>query len=76
MEHTEQKISSKSIMTVSGQTVYKWILDSLMSSVHRRIQGEQNEYGQVYTAEELRQVTPEELMRWLNIRTFGVADGG
>jgi hypothetical protein len=27
-------------------------------------------------AEELRQVTPEELMRWLNIRTFGVADAG
>ena len=64
-------------MTVSGQKVYKRILDRLMSSVHRRIQGEQYEYGQVYTAEELRQqVTQEELMRWLNIRTFGVADAG
>jgi hypothetical protein len=31
----------------------------------------------MYTAEELRQVTPEELMRWwLNTRTFGVADAG
>ena len=49
-----KKISLKSIMTVSGQKVYKRILDSLMSSVHCRIQGEQYEYGQVCAAEELR----------------------
>jgi hypothetical protein len=49
MEHTEQKISLKSSMTVSSQKVYKRILDSLMSSVHRRIQGVQSyKYGQVY----------------------------
>ena len=75
-ELTDQKFNLKSIMTVSGQKVYKRILDSLMSSVHRRIQGERYEYGQVYTAEEMRQVTPEESMRWLNIQTFVVADAG
>jgi hypothetical protein len=57
------------------QKVYKRILDGLMSSVHRLEPGEeQYELGRVYTAEELRQVTPTELMRWLNIRTFGVPD--
>ena len=46
-----------------------------MSSVHRLEPGEeQYELGRVYTAEELRQVTPTELMRWLNIRTFGLPD--
>ena len=38
--------------------------------------GEQYDYGRVYTDNEKRQVTPEELMRWLNIRTFGVPDPG
>ena len=56
--------------------VYKRILDSLMSSVHRRMPGEQYEVGQEYTVDQLREVTPEELMRWLNIQTFGIADAG
>jgi hypothetical protein len=47
-----------------------------MSSDHRRIPGQQYEYGHVYTAEELREVTPEDLIRWLNMRTFGVAEAG
>ncbi|KAI2509490.1 hypothetical protein MHU86_4867 [Fragilaria crotonensis] len=59
-----------------GQKVYKRILDSLMSSVHRLGLGEQYDYGRVYTDNEKRQVTPEELMRWLNKRTFGVPDPG
>ncbi|KAI2508146.1 hypothetical protein MHU86_6319 [Fragilaria crotonensis] len=57
-----------------GQKVYKRILDSLMSSVHRLGPGQQYEYNRVYTEAEKRQVTPEELLRWLNMRTFGVPD--
>ena len=57
-----------------GQKVYKRILDSLMSSVHRLGPQQQYEYTRVYTDEEKRQVTPDELLRWLNMRTFGVAD--
>ncbi len=59
-----------------GQKVYKQIVDSLMSSVHRLVPGEQYDYGRVYTEKEKRQVTPGGLMRWLNIRTFGVPDPG
>ena len=66
----------KTRITMRGQKVYKQILDSLMSSVHRLGPGEQYDYGRVYTDNEKRQVTPEELMRWLNIRTFGVPDPG
>ncbi|KAI2497781.1 hypothetical protein MHU86_16723 [Fragilaria crotonensis] len=57
-----------------GQKVYKRILDSLMSSVHRLGPGQQYEYNRVYTEAEKRQVTPEELLRWLNMRRFGVPD--
>ena len=59
-----------------GQKVYKRILDSLMSSVHWLGPGEQNDYWHVYSENEKRQMTLEELMQWLNIRTFGVPDPG
>ena len=48
-----------------------------MSSVHR-LAVDQQEYGyeREYTDAELREVTPTELVRWLNMRTFGVTDPG
>ena len=45
-----------------------------MSSVHRRGPGQEYVYDRVYTDVEKRQVTPEELLRWLNVRTFGIPD--
>jgi hypothetical protein len=45
-----------------------------MSSVHRL--GPGYDCGRVYSENKKRQVTPEELMRWLNIRTFGVPKPG
>ena len=45
-----------------------------MSSIHRLGPGQQYESTRVYTDAEKRQVTPEELMRWLHIRTFGIED--
>ena len=57
-----------------GQKVYKRILDSLMSSVHRRGPGQEYGYDRVYTDVEKRQVTPEELLRWLNVQAFGIPD--
>jgi hypothetical protein len=61
-----------------GPKVYKRILDSLMSSVHRLVEEGQEEFGyeREYTDAEMRQVTPTELVRWLNMRTFGVTDPG
>ena len=55
-----------------SQKVYKQKLDSLMSSVHWLGPGELYDCECVYTENEKRQVTLEELMRWLNTRTFGV----
>jgi hypothetical protein len=57
---------------MSCQKVYKPILESLMSSVHRLEAGHHYESDRVYTDAEKRQVNPEEMMRWLNNRAFGV----
>jgi hypothetical protein len=46
-----------------------------MSSVHRWEAGQEYKYEREYTDAELREVTPTELMRWLNVRTFGVVHG-
>ena len=45
-----------------------------MSSIHRLEAGQEYSYEHDYTDEEKRQVTPAELVRWFNIRTFGVSD--
>ena len=49
-----------------------------MSSVHRLVEEGQEEFGykREYTDAEMRQVTPTELVRWLNLRTFGVPNPG
>jgi hypothetical protein len=49
-----------------------------MSSVHRLVEEGQQEFGyeREHTDAEMRQVTPTELVRWLNMRTFGVTDPG
>ncbi len=49
-----------------------------MSSVHRLVEEGQEEfrYKHEYTDAEMRQVTPSELVRWLNMQTFGVTDPG
>ena len=43
-----------------------------MPSVHRLEAGHHYESDRVYADAEKRQVNPEELMRWLNNRAFGV----
>ena len=55
-----------------GPRDYKRVLDNLMSSVHRLEAGQEYSYERVYTDEEKREITPTELVRWLNLRTFGV----
>ncbi len=45
-----------------------------MSSVHRTGPRQEYEYNRVYSDAEKRQVTPEELLRWLNLHTFGIPD--
>jgi hypothetical protein len=53
---------------------YKRILDNLMSSVHRLEDGQVYPYEHEYTAAELREVTPAEMIRWMNLKTFGVPE--
>ena len=55
---------------------YKRVLDSLMSSVHRLEVGQEYSFEREYTDDEKRQVTPAEMVRWLNVRTFGVPNPG
>jgi hypothetical protein len=47
-----------------------------MSSVHRLEAGNDYSIEREYTDDEKRQVTPEELVRWLNLQTFGVPNPG
>ena len=57
-----------------GPREYKRVLDSLMSSVHRLAPEQEYSYEREYTDEEKRQITPEELVRWLSMRTFGTTN--
>ena len=43
-----------------------------MSSVHRLEDGQVHLYEREYTDAELREVTPAEMIRWMNLKTFGV----
>ena len=52
---------------------YKRVLDNLMSSVHRSEDGQVYPYKREYTNAGLREVTPAEMVRWMNLKTFGVA---
>jgi hypothetical protein len=45
-----------------------------MSSVHRLAPEQEYSYEREYTDEEKRQITPEELVRWLSMRTFGTTN--
>ena len=47
-----------------------------MSSVHWLEAGNDYSIEREYTDDGKRQVTPEELVRWLNLRTFGVPNPG
>ena len=58
-------------LPTQGPRDYKRILDNLMSSVHRLEVGQEYPYTREYTDDEKRQITPKELVRWLNMRTFG-----
>ncbi len=53
---------------------YKRILDNLMSSVHCLEDGQVYLYESEYTDAELREVTPAEMIRWMNLKTFGVPE--
>ena len=50
---------------------YKRILDNVMSSVRRLENGQVYPNKREYTDAELREVTPAEMVRWMNLRTFG-----
>ncbi len=49
---------------------YKGTLDSLMTFVHGRVY----ERDKTYTKGELRARTPKDEIRWMNLRSFGIAD--
>jgi hypothetical protein len=49
---------------------YKSSLDSMMSFVHGVEYGRERQY----TKGELRAVTPNDVLRWMNVKTFGIPD--
>jgi hypothetical protein len=55
---------------------YERVLDSLISSVYRLEAGNVYSIECEYTDNEKRQVMPEELVRWLNLQTFGLPNPG
>ncbi len=56
--------------------VYKRVLASLMSSVHCLEVGQEYLFEHEHTDNEKQQVMPAEMVRWLNVRTFGVPNPG
>ena len=55
-------------------TRYRVHLDSLMSFVHNRPQGQGYTRTQAYRTSELNAITPIDVLRWMNIKTFGIPD--
>ena len=49
---------------------YKPSLDSLLSFVH----GCEYDKNKAYTKRELRAITPTDVLRWMNLKTFGNPD--
>jgi hypothetical protein len=74
-----QNLDTMASPTTRGPNAYRRILDGLMSSVHphlAKIGQQEFKYKREYTVAEMRQGTPTELVRWLNMRTFGITDPG
>ena len=44
--------------------------DAFMSFVHNRAYSQEHEY----TAEEKNSLTPDDVVRWMNVKTFGIKD--
>jgi hypothetical protein len=57
---TEQPTNSK----------YRATFDAFMSFVHNRAYSQEHEY----TAEEKNSLTPDDVVRWMNVKTFGIKD--
>jgi hypothetical protein len=53
---------------------YRVHLDSLMSFVHKRPPGQEYTRAQAYRTSELNAITPIDVLRWMNIKTFGIPD--
>ena len=59
----------------SQARIYKGTLDSLMSFVHE-LDNATGGYGRdrVYTAEEMNAITPDHVVRWMKLKTYGTPD--
>ena len=67
----DEEIAPSTVPPLEGVAVkYKSTLDSLLSFVHK------TEYTQetTYTKGKLHALTPENVLHWMNIKTFGMAD--
>ena len=68
----DQEIAPSTIPPLQGVAArYKSTLDNLLSFVHNTPQYPINK---TYTKGELRALTPENVLHWMNVKTFGVAD--
>ncbi len=73
MQHypDDDEISPSTMMPLEGVAGhYKSSLDSLLSFVHGRAYGR----TKMYTKGELRALTPHDVVRWMNVKAFGIPD--
>jgi hypothetical protein len=56
--------------------IYKSTLDSLMSFVHEVEAGRKYGNDREYTNKELLEVTPNHVLKWMLLRTFGTTNMG
>ena len=67
----DKEIAPSTIPPLQGTAVkYKATLDSLLSFVHNR----QYTHEKTYTKAELRALTPQHVLQWMNLKAFGVID--
>ena len=67
----DDEVFTSTRMPLQGVAVqYKSALDSLLSFVH----DSSYERTKTYTKGELRALTPDDVVRWMNVKAFGVPD--
>ena len=67
----DQEIVPSTIPPLQGVAVkYKSTLDNLLSFVHNTVYTRDT----TYTKGELRALTPENVLHWMNLKAFGVTD--
>jgi hypothetical protein len=67
----DEEIAPSTFLPLQGTAVkYKAMLDSFLSFVHNR----QYTHQKMYTKGELRALSPQHVLQWMNLKAVGVID--